>query len=305
MSKSDSSIEFSSNYNDEPTSHCGKFCKIFKSEAISPKLLRFRELSYGVWPEQYGHDPKRCFTQWQSQFIWRIICAVFQSFTLGLALYSSVMFYQPEYFLIYLTNLTLLILWSTSLALLYCTWAVRPSSLATVPKIPPLWVKMTWILHSLAFTMTTFVFVAYWTLLFPGKKRKDFASSYFTHGVVSFVCWADTYVGGQPYKLFSAGVFTGTFAIAYVSWTVIHHFAKIGTGNYVEVVKNVSGTEITVEEQVMYIYNFIDWSNPGSAAIFTVALLFILIPLVIILLRYTIYLRGDVDVFKRQQIAIL
>jgi len=129
---------------------------------------------------------------------------------------------------------------------------------------PKLFVKVTWVLFSVAAVLEILVTILYWSLL----RDNHTYTTVLTHGIIAFLILVDGFIVGRIPIRFKHFIFVFLVAVLYVCWSLLQSFLNMGTGTY-----------RGANDDPLYV--FINWSEePITSMIVVLLILFIGCPLV-------------------------
>jgi len=237
-----------------------------------------RFTSHGIlrWADAFGSSqalPEIWF------LAFRVICATIMTGTLIGAVCTD-----REYFPIFLTNWTLTLQVVYLNLAVYTTWSLQPLVKENIHgeyTTMPVYVRVLWLLQGIVFPATFMVFLMFWTLDYEGGTPP--AVDVLCHGVNFLVQLLDKLLSSQPYLLLH-GFYGWIYACLFLGWSVVHYAARIGDG-----------------DGDYYIYDVLDWSDPGNAAVVTVVSL-VAVPFVILILWGLIFMcRSPLHLFVNEE----
>lgn len=215
---------------------------------------------------------------------------------IGMWLYSFISAYTHGFWFIYLTH------WSLTVETVYfcfATYTARQAqilikeSAATTSQSDifvstgheklPWFVNATWILMHVEMPASLMVFLMYWTLDNPIYNLQYIPKflGFFVHGINFFICLFDLFLGRNVFYLKHVGWFLA-YSFLYVLWSLVHHWAKIGTYGSCVVddptnMDSDDGTKYPADE--CPIYAVLNWHKPTATGILSGIMLLCVVPL--------------------------
>lgn len=128
---------------------------------------------------------------------------------------------------------------------------------------PSLFVKVTWILFTLASVTELLVTILFWALL----RYNHFYLTVMVHGIIGFLVLMDGLVVGRIPIRFKHSIFLLIEIILYLIWDLLHDFFYMGDGPY----RGANDDPL---------YSMLDWTeNPAGSAILVILVVFVGCPL--------------------------
>ncbi|XP_058059006.1 protein rolling stone-like [Anopheles bellator] len=228
----------------------------------------------------FAHLPAEEFvkSQWQTRtksiffLLYRMALAIF--FT-GVVINSMVVAAETAHFgkyFIYLTHWGILLCMVTTVmgAVLVKIWYFHPEYSETVcgsDEMPTVF-KFYWMLHNITLVLSICITIIYWAILHNDTMTVD-ANNILIHACNCVFMFLDLIIVAYPVRLWHV-VQPIAFGLIYCTFSVIYHAA--------------GGTDLFGRP---YIYNVLDWSEPGKAMVTVVGT--ILLAMLVHILMFAIY----------------
>mmetsp|Transcript_4094 Transcript_4094/g.6246 ORF Transcript_4094/g.6246 Transcript_4094/m.6246 type:complete len:280 (-) Transcript_4094:27-866(-) len=170
---------------------------------------------------------------------------------------------NEEYFLIYLTNLTLT-LQAIYFLLAFITTAKSKMCQGSSENIngtdsPSSFAVLTWIMQDVTYSTSFAVTLLYFVFLYTKSASPLTIQVHSVNFIATFI--DNAFAEEFPVRLLHTCI-PMLYGLLYVLWSIIHFFTEVGT-------------DLNTE----YIYEQLDWNDPFSSAIFSLAVIFVLLPI--------------------------